>query len=241
MNHVSRDLSGQATAADGNVKRMRFRARYRLGDDDAKDASDMLDGWAKQRIDPALTAMAARLARAGISANGITLASLVLGLAAAACIVFGAFWPALALILLSRLGDGLDGAVARIRGQSDLGGYLDIVFDFIFYGAVPLAFALHDPAANAVPAAVLLLAFYVNGSSFLAYAIMAEKRNMSSDARGTKSLFFTVGLAEATETIVFFAAICLFPGWFPVLAYIFAAITLYTAVSRIALAVRRFR
>ena len=95
-------------------------------------------------------------------------------------------------------------------------------------------------AANAVAGAVLLLSFYVNGASFLAYATIAEKRKMASDGRGQKSLFFTVGLAEATETILVFAAFCLFPAWFSVLAYLFAALTFYTAVSRIVLAWRTF-
>ena len=140
-----------------------------------------------------------------------------------------------------RLGDGLDGAVARIRGKTDFGGYLDIVLDFLFYGAIPVGFAILDPGANALAAAILVLSFYVNGASFLAFAIMAEKRGLSTEARGQKSLFFTTGLAEATETIAFFVAFCLFPGWFAALAYVFAAICFYTALSRIVLAGRVFK
>lgn len=200
----------------------------------------MLDGWARARIDPVLTAIAQPIASAGISANAVTLAGFAIGLAAAFAIGFGQFWLGLVLLLLSRLADGLDGAIAKINGRTDIGGYLDIVLDFAFYGAIPLGFVFADPPSNAVAGAVLLCSFYVNGSSFLAYAIMAEKRGMTSDARGPKSLFFTIGLAEATETIAFFAGFCLFPGWFPVLAYVFAALTFYTALSRIVLAWRIF-
>lgn len=200
----------------------------------------MLDGWARGQFDPLLDAIAARLAGAGISANAITLTSAGVGLAAATAAASGYLWLALLLLLLSRLGDGLDGAIARRTRPTDFGGYLDIVLDFFFYGAFPLGFVLLDPAANAVAGAVLILSFYVNGASFLAYATIAEKRKMESVARGKKSLFFTVGLAEATETILVFAAFCLFPAWFPVLAYIFAALTFYTAVSRIMLAWRTF-
>ncbi|TWG99922.1 phosphatidylglycerophosphate synthase [Mesorhizobium sp. J18] len=200
----------------------------------------MLDGWVRSRIDPALSMIAQPIARAGISANAVTLAGFAVGMAAALAIAFGQFWPGLVLLLLSRLADGLDGMVAKINGRTDTGGYLDIVLDFAFYGAVPLGFIFADPAANAVAGGVLLCSFYVNGSSFLAYAIMAEKRGMTSEARGPKSLFFTTGLTEATETIAFFAAFCLFPGWFPALAYIFAALTFYTALSRIVLAWRIF-
>lgn len=200
----------------------------------------MLDGWARRQLDPLLDAIAARLAGAGVAANTVTLASAAVGLAAAAAVAFGYLWLALALLVVSRLGDGLDGAIARRARPTDFGGYLDIVLDFLFYGAFPLGFVLLDPATNAVAGAVLILSFYVNGASFLAYATIAEKRRMESDARGKKSLFFTVGLAEATETILFFAAFCVFPAWFPVLAYFFAALTFYTAVSRVTLAWRTF-
>ena len=44
----------------------------------------MLDGWAHRKIDPGLSAMATQLAAAGVRANAITYAGLVLGLAAAA-------------------------------------------------------------------------------------------------------------------------------------------------------------
>lgn len=200
----------------------------------------MLDGWARRRIDPAVEAMAARLAGAGVTANAVTLASAAVGLAACAAVAAGALWVALALMLASRLGDGLDGAIARRTRPTDLGGYLDIVLDFLFYGAFPLGFVLLDPAANAVAGAVLLLAFYVNGASFLAYALLAEKHKLTTEARGRKSIFFTTGLAEATETIAVFAAFCVFPGWFALLAYVFAAMTFYTAAARIALAWRHF-
>lgn len=200
----------------------------------------MLDRRARGLLDPALNAVAARLARAGIGADQVTLAAFALGMAAAAAIALGQPLAGLALLLASRLGDGLDGAVARIGGATDRGGFLDIVLDFAFYGAIPLAFAFADPAANALAAAALVFSFYVNGASFLAYAVMAEKRGIAQRARGEKSLLFTTGLAEATETIAVFAAFCLFPGWFAPVAWAFAAVCLWTALSRIVLAWRAF-
>ena len=200
----------------------------------------MLDGWARGRLDPWLDATAARVARAGVSANAVTISACILGIAAAVAIAGGFFWLGLVLIAVSRFGDGLDGAIARVDGRTDLGGYLDIVLDFFFYGAIPLGFAVADPPANALAAAVLISCFYVNGASFLAFSILAERRKLSTLARGEKSIFFTTGLAEATETLAVFVAFCLFPGWFAVLAYAFAAVTLYTAVSRIVLAAKSF-
>lgn len=143
-------------------------------------------------------------------------------------------------MLSSRLCDGLDGAVARASVKTDRGGFLDIVLDFAFYGAIPLAFAIAEPEKNALAAAVLLFAFYANGASFLGYAVMAEKRKLVSEARGSKSLYFTTGLAEATETIIVFVLFCLFPSAFPLIAYVFAAMTLVTTGARIVLALRTF-
>lgn len=201
----------------------------------------MLDGKMRVMLAPALDRMGAALARAGIGADAVTLAGFALALAAAGSVAFHAYWAALVLVGLSRLCDGLDGAVARATRKTDFGGFLDIVLDFGFYGGLPLGFVLADPTANAVAGAVLVFSFYVNGSSFLAYAIMAEKRGLTSSARGEKSLFFTTGLAEATETNLVLAAMCVFPGAFAWLAYAFAAVCFFTALSRIVLAGRVFR
>ena len=200
----------------------------------------MLDGTAKALIDPYLTRIGNRLALLGITADAITWAGFVIGALAALAIAWQYYMTGLALLFISRLADGLDGAVARATKKTDLGGYLDIVLDFAFYGLIPLGFVFADPEANAVAGAVLLLSFYVNGSSFLAYAVMAEKRGLDISQRGAKSLYFTTGLAEATETLAVFAAFCLFPGQFAVIAWVFAVVCLYTAASRIVLAIKMF-
>lgn len=201
----------------------------------------MLDSTLRPRIDPYLRMLAERLARTGVTANQVTWAGLAIGIAAAGAIAAHWYWLGLVLVLLSRLCDGLDGPVARVTGKSDYGGYLDIVLDFAFYGIIPVGFVLADPGANAVAGAVLVLSFYVNGGSFLAYAIMAERHGLTSESHGEKSIFFTTGLAEATETIAVFVLMCLLPGWFPAIAYVFAAICFYTALSRIVLASKTLR
>lgn len=202
----------------------------------------MLDGVMRRVIDPALDSAGRRLAAAGVGADGVTLAGLVAGLGGAAVIALGGpWWMALGLVLASRVLDGLDGAVARAKGKTDFGGYLDIVFDFIFYAAVPLAFVLRDPMANGVAGACLLASFYINGATFLGYAVLAEKRGMQTRSRGEKSLYFTAGLLEGTETILFFAVICLWPAAFVPLALGFGALCFITALARVAVAARTFR
>lgn len=202
----------------------------------------MLDGMMRGVIDAPLNQSGRWLAARGASADAVTLAGLALGLAAAGLIWagFAGLWVALVL-LGSRLADGLDGAVARARGKTDFGGYLDIVCDFAFYGAVPLAFVLRDPEANGVAGAALLFSFYVNAATFLGYAILAEKRGLETRARGEKSLYFTAGLMEGTETILAFLILAFWPGLFVPLAWTFGALCLVTAMARVALAVRSFR
>ncbi|MDT8853685.1 CDP-alcohol phosphatidyltransferase family protein [Paracoccaceae bacterium Fryx2] len=201
----------------------------------------MLDGWMRGVIDPGLNRGGHWLAARGVGADRVTLAGLGLGLLAAALIAAGApGWVALIPLAGSRIADGLDGAVARATARTDFGGYLDITCDFLFYAAVPLAFVLRDPGENGVAGAFLLASFYVNGASFLGYAVLAEKRGMVTRDRGEKSLYFTAGLLEGTETIAFFAAICLFPAFFVPLAWGFGALCFVTALSRVLLARRVF-
>jgi phosphatidylglycerophosphate synthase len=201
----------------------------------------MFDGVLRKRLDPLIDAAARRLARR-MSAEQMTFLGLAAGLSAAAVLAFGrSGLIALAFLALSRAADGLDGAIARQTKPTQRGAFLDIVCDFIFYGAVPLAFALRDPSINALPAAVLLFAFYVNGASFLAFAAIAAARGMSTEARGKKGLYYTAGLAEGAETIAVFALMMLLPAHFVWLAYGFAALCLITALARILLAWEAFR
>jgi phosphatidylglycerophosphate synthase len=199
----------------------------------------LLDARLRPLIDPPLNALGRTLASLGFTANALTFAGLALGLAGAAAIAFDQLGWGLALILANRLLDGLDGAVARVRGPSDLGGYFDIVADFAFYVSVPLGFGLLAPA-NALPALVLVASFVLTGVSFLAFAVIAAKRGQTTEAHGRKSFFYSTGLAEGTETILVFLAMCLVPAWFGVLAYAYAGLCALTVIQRSAMAARAF-
>ena len=201
----------------------------------------MLDARLRRLIDPPLDRLSVPLAARGLSANAITVTGFALGLCGAVAIAGRAYLLGLTLLLLNRLCDGLDGAVARQRGLTDLGGFLDIVLDFLIYAAVPFAFALADPAANALPGAFLIFSFMGTGSSFLAYAIMAAKRGIATELRGRKSLYYLGGLTEGTETIVAFVLACLWPAWFPLIAWTFGALCWLTTATRIVAAVQTLR
>lgn len=194
----------------------------------------MLDAHVRPLIDPPLAAAGRWLARRGWSADSLTMLAFGLGLAAAAAIAGGATIIGLVPLLAGRLCDGLDGAVAGATRRTDRGAFLDITLDFAFYAAVPLAFAVLDPARNGFPAALLLAAFLANGSAFLAFAIMAERRGLATSAQGHKSLYYMMGLAEGTETIAVFVLFCLLPVSFPWLAIGFAVLCLLSAAARVA-------
>ena len=203
----------------------------------------MFDARLRPLIDPPLDRAARVLVRRGVTAIPLTVGGLVVGLAAAAAILAGLFGLALVLMLANRLLDGLDGPVARAGGTtSDLGGFLDITLDFVFYAAVPLAFVLAAPADNAVAGALLIASFYLNGTAFLAFAAVAARRGLETRAQGRKTIYYLAGLAEGAETVVVFALMCLLPAAFAIIATAFAAVCLVSAASRIvaaALALRR--
>ena len=196
-------------------------------------APPMLDRRAVALLRPATTAAARVLARTGIGANRITLLGFAIGMGAALGIAHRAFLSGAVLILLSRLCDALDGAVARQTQATDAGGFLDIALDFLFYASIPLGFAIAQPGTNALAAAVLLAAFMGTSSSFLAFAAFAAKRGMSSLDWPDKSIYFLGGLTEATETLALFMAMCLWPQHFAALAYGFALLCGITTASRI--------
>lgn len=193
----------------------------------------MLDSYARQIIDPPLNRLGRRLATGGVTADAVTLFGLGLGLVAALMIAFGAPGLALVPLLASRIADGLDGAVARATKKTDFGGYLDITADFLFYGAIPMGFVWLSPAMNGAAGAFLLTAFYFNGASFLGYAILAEKHGLKTDAQGQKSLYYSNGILEGTETIAFFVLLCLMPAYFAPLSWVFGALCFVTASMRL--------
>lgn len=200
----------------------------------------MLDTLMRPLIDRPLNAAGRELARRGASANAVTMTGLGAGLLAAGAIALQIYALAFALIVINRILDGLDGAVARATTTTDSGGYLDIVVDYVFYGSVPLAFAIADPAANALPAAALLASFCLTSASFLAFAIIAAKRNIETTAHGRKSFFYSTGIVEGTETIAVFLIMAALPDSFPLLAWIFSALCVVTAIQRSAFALKSF-
>ena len=182
----------------------------------------MFDSRLQPIVRRILAPFAARLAKAGVSADAVTLAGFALG-------VVGALAPRLRRLPTRARPDPRSIAsptvsTARWRatlGPTDRGAFLDIALDFFFYALIPLGFAFADPARNALAAATLLVAFVGTGSSFLAFAAVAAERGLTSPDFPPKGLYYLGGLTEGAETIALFVAMCLWPAAFPVLAYAF--------------------
>jgi phosphatidylglycerophosphate synthase len=200
----------------------------------------LLDARIRRLIDPLLDRLGTALARWGLGANAVTVGGFLLGAGAWVALALESYAVAAALIVANRLADGLDGAVARRNGITDLGGYLDIVLDFLFYAGVPFFFAVGQPAA-AVSAAFLVFSFVGTGSSFLAFAVIAAKRGLSTEARGRKSIYYLGGLTEGSETIALFLLICWLPEHFALLAWTFGGLCWLTTACRVGSAVEAFR
>ncbi len=223
----------------------------------------MLDRPARRLLAPALDAVGGRLAAAGVGPLAVTGAGWVAGVGACLAVGFGQWTLGLVLWLLNRLLDGLDGPVARRRGATDLGGFLDIVADFSIYAGFVLAVAVAVPDAR-VAALALLTAYYVSGTAFLALSSLIERRRSDPDGsdpdgsdpdgsgrggsgRGGgevgdgRSLRFVGGLAEGTETVIVYVLFCLFPTHATLIAWVFAAAVAVTAAQRIGYGVRILR
>jgi phosphatidylglycerophosphate synthase len=193
----------------------------------------VLDKYATKILKQPLFHSASFLRSKGVTADQVTVISFVIGLGVLPALFFQCYGCALFCIVVNRIGDGIDGALARMTRVSDGGGFLDIVLDFIFYASVVLGFALADPQQNSLAAVLLLFSFVGTGSSFLAFAIMAERRGIESITYAHKGIYYLEGLTEATETITCFVLFCLFPWCFPVIATVFAVLCLVTTAARV--------
>ena len=191
----------------------------------------MLDHRINKIIHPIMNGLANHIPRQ-ISANTITFAGLVFGIMVVPLLWFELYNTAMTVILVNRFFDGLDGAVARKYGPTNLGGYLDITCDFIFYSVVIMGFALASPENNSLAAAFLIFSFIGTGSSFLAFALAAEKQGLSSDFHMPKAFYYLGGITEGTETILFFVVICMYPLSFPIFAVLYGSICWFSVLGR---------
>ena len=168
-----------------------------------------------------------------ISANKITIFGFFIGILSVLCISQHLYIIGLIFLLLNRVCDGLDGLVARLTSTSDFGAFLDITLDFMLYALVPLGFVWSDPNQNSLPGIILVVSFFGTGGSFLAFSIFAERRKIHAEDFPKKGIRFFKSFMEGGETMFFFCLMCLFPHFFPYIAYFFSFLCILTLISRI--------
>lgn len=200
----------------------------------------MLDRFSRSVLAGPLDRLAAALDRRPITPDRLTVAGLILGIAGALAAAGRYWWLALSLWLVSRLADGLDGPLARRRHGRDLaegaddtseaGGFLDITADFTVYGSFVVGVGV-GADESLLPFLAVLLAYYVNGTAFLAFSSLAERTGRRLD--DGRSLSFIGGLAEGTETIVVHALWCVFPMSAGEIAWVWAGVVAISATQRI--------
>jgi len=202
----------------------------------------VLDSTLRKIIDPPLNKVGRMISSLPISANMMTLIGFGFGIIACGFVVFQFYYLALVFLILNRLSDGLDGAIARVKNQSsDFGGYLDIVLDFFIYAGFPLCVGIGLMDLYALSAAAFaLFAIVTTGVSFLAYAIICAKRGLETSHQGKKTFYFSNGLMEGTETIIFLISLCLFPQYFVAMCFTFGLLCLITTALRIRMAYHVF-
>jgi phosphatidylglycerophosphate synthase len=195
----------------------------------------MLDPRMRRLLAPALNKAGARLSDAGLPPLALTGAGWLAGAGACVAVATHHWLLGLVLWLANRVLDGLDGPVARRRGATDLGGFLDIVADFSIYAGFLVAVAVAVPGAR-LACVALLTAYYISATAFLALSSLIERRG--STGGDGRSLRFVGGLAEGTETVIVYVLFCLLPTHAAAIAWAFTGAVAITAAQRVILGVR---
>ena len=198
----------------------------------------MFDAQARVWLRPAFDVAARPLAARRVDPMVVTLSGLGVGIGACVAVAFERWWIGLALFAINRYLDGVDGVLARRRGTSAVGGFVDFAADLIFYAAFVVAVAIAVPTAR-LACAVLLAAFYLNAGVWLTLSSLLERRR--AERSDERTLRFMPGLVEGAETILVFGAFCVLPDHAEIIAWTFAGLIAVSTLHRMTTGVRLLR
>ena len=192
----------------------------------------MIDSQLNKILKPTLTAIAKQFIKLGVKANHVTFIGFFFGICCLYLIIKSLFINAIIFLFLNRFCDGLDGAIALIKGETDIGAFYDIILDFLFYSSFPIAFIFVD-LNYSYSICFLLLSFVATQTTFLASAWIIEKNKISISDGHKKSFFYSGGITEGFETIICFTLMLLFHEFIDYIAYIFGILCWITFFCRV--------
>ncbi len=201
----------------------------------------MFDDWLR-RLKDRLFQPVAPVIGGWVHPNGVTLLAFLLGLVAALLAAQGRTVGSFVAWAACRTLDGLDGSVARAVGrQSDFGGYLDTLTDFVVYAAVPVGVLLGHPSEADWGAGLFLLAvFYVNAASWMYLAAILERRNRGVATTGERTtVTMPPAIVAGAETVIFYSVLLLVPAWATIIFWLMGTLVLLNVGLRLAWAWRR--
>ena len=183
----------------------------------------MFDGHFREQVERAVKPMGESLRKVGVTPDLLTVAGLLLAVAAGISVGAGALRLGLLLVILAALPDLLDGAVAKAGNTASQRGaffdsVIDRVTDALLLGGVAWYLASNDSAHMSV----------------LPFAVMAVSATISYERAKAESLGLQAkgGLMERAERIILLCLGLLFDNLLVPILWIMLVLTTITAVQR---------
>jgi phosphatidylglycerophosphate synthase len=198
----------------------------------------VFDSSLRTTIDPYLNKLADQLGKIGVKPNHISVYGFVVGIVGCIAIGMASYMFGLFLILLNRLCDGVDGAVARYNQEQGekpnaYGAYLDTVLEMLLFGAFVFLFVLGQP-------------HHATGGVFILFSFLGLfTTSLGSYVVGNNNIkrpfYHPVNLVQRTEIVGFIILSCFYPDAFSAIAVLFGVLCWFTTISRIWFAYRDFK
>ncbi|MGL5918629.1 MAG: CDP-alcohol phosphatidyltransferase family protein [Cetobacterium sp.] len=185
----------------------------------------MLDTHCRKYIQPFIAGGASIAMKMGLTANGVTILAMIIGVVSG--VFVGAQNRVVAILLLWISGylDAVDGTIARkTKTSSPFGTVMDITFDRMVEGAIIVGVAYNYKELSFI-SLILAVSIIISMTIFLTTGSLAENK-------GQKSFYYQAGLAERTEGFLMLTLMILFKEKAGIIINIFTGMILFTAIQR---------